>query len=146
MMKQNFSAGGVLVNNQNQVYLIYKKTRDEWALPKGGIEKGETELEAAEREIKEETGYQSIKALVQKPIKTSTWTFTREGNDEKEQKTTYYFLFRLRSKDRMKTPEMNAEGLAGDWFSFEEAIEKTSLDNVKEVLEMAKRGCRIKNG
>ena len=37
-MKQHFSAGGVLINNQNQIYLIHKKSRDEWVLPKGGIE------------------------------------------------------------------------------------------------------------
>lgn len=138
-MKRRFSAGGVLVNDQNQVYLTYKKARDEWALPKGGIEEGETELEAAEREIKEETGYQSIEALVQTPIRTSTWTFTREGSDEEEQKTTYYFLFQLKGTSRMKTPEMEEEGFAGDWFSFEEALKKTSFNDIKEVLEVAKR-------
>ena len=138
-MKQNFSAGGALVNKQNQVYLTYKKVRDEWALPKGGIEEGETKLEAAKREVREETGYQNVKAVIKKPIKISTWTFTREGTGEEEQKTTYYFLFRLAGKRRMKTPEMEEEGFAGDWFGFEEALEKVSFDDVKEVLKVTKK-------
>ena len=121
-------------------------------LPKGGIEEGETEVEAAEREVKEETGYQNIEALKPKSFKTSTWTFTphllparkgagftREGNDKEEQKTVYYFLFRLKGKSRMKTAEMAAEGLEGDWFSFEEAVEKVSFDNLKDVIKAAER-------
>ncbi len=71
-MKQHFSAGGVLVDKRRRVYLVHKLSRDEWALPKGGIEEGESALEAAEREIKEETGYQNIKALIPKPFKTTT--------------------------------------------------------------------------
>ncbi len=138
-MKQHFSAGGVLVNNQNQIYLIHKKSRDECVLPKGGIEEGESALEAAEREIKEETGYQNIKALKPKPFKTSTWVFTPEGKDTEEQKTVYYFLFQLVDENHTETPEMTAEGLDGDWFSFEEAVEKVSFDNLKDVIETARR-------
>ena len=142
-MKQHFSAGGVLVNNQNQIYLIHKKSRDEWVLPKGRIEEGESALEAAEREIREETGYQNIEGLKPKPFKTSTWSFVPEGKDTEEQKTVYYFLFRLTDENQTKTPEMAAEGLEGDWFSFEEAVEKVSFDNLKDVIEIARKELKI---
>jgi len=138
-MKQHLSAGGVLVDERGRVYLTYKKSRDEWALPKGGIEEGESELEAAEREIKEETGYQNVEALTKKPIKTSTWTFTRANSNEEEQKTTYYFLFRLKGKHQVRTPEMEEEGFSGDWFSFEEAIEQAAFDDVREVVKAARK-------
>ena len=137
-MKQHFSAGGILINNHNHIYLIHKLSRDEWVLPKGGIEEAETKLETAEREIKEEMGYQNIEALKPKPFKTSTWTFAPEGSDTKEQKTVYYFLFQLIDENQTKTSEMVAEGLEGDWFSFKEAIEKVSFDNLQEVLKAAR--------
>ena len=138
-MKQHFSAGGVLVDKKRRIYLIHKLSRDEWVLPKGGIEEGESALEAAEREIKEETGYQNVKALKPKPFKTSTWVFTPEGKDTEEQKTVYYFLFKLTNNDQTKTPEMVAEGLGGDWFPFEEAVEKVSFGNLKDVIKTAGR-------
>ena len=37
----------------------YTTGRTEWELPAGGVEDGETEIEAAKREILEETGYTS---------------------------------------------------------------------------------------
>jgi len=148
-MKQHFSAGGVLVDKRLRIYLVHKLSRDEWVLPKGGIEEGETELEAAEREVKEETGYQNITTLKPKPFQISTWMlaphrdsgagFVPEGSDTKEQKTVYYFLFQLVDENQTKTPEMVKEGLEGNWFSFEEAVEKVSFDNLKDVIKAAGR-------
>lgn len=37
----------------------YTTGRTEWELPAGGVEEGETEIEAAKREVLEETGYTS---------------------------------------------------------------------------------------
>lgn len=127
------------MDNKRRIYLIHKLSRDEWVLPKGGIEEGESALETAEREIKEETGYQNIEALKPKPFKTSTWVFIPKDNDTKEQKTVNYFLFRLTGEIQTKTPEIAAEGLEGSWFSFEEALEKVSFDNLKGVIKAAGR-------
>jgi hypothetical protein len=54
-------AGGVVFSRHGESvkYLLVQasKNRDEWVLPKGHIEPGETEREAAVREVKEETGH-----------------------------------------------------------------------------------------
>jgi ADP-ribose pyrophosphatase len=51
----------VVENNEGSVIFVricrYTTGLTEWELPAGGVEMGETEMEAAQREVLEETGY-----------------------------------------------------------------------------------------
>lgn len=49
------SGGGVVVNPQGLVLIVNQDNRS-WSLPKGHLTPGETERQAAEREIAEESG------------------------------------------------------------------------------------------
>ena len=54
------AAGGVLVRNWDgrlEVAVIHRPKYMDWSLPKGKLEKGEGWLEAALREVEEETGF-----------------------------------------------------------------------------------------
>lgn len=59
---KNFSvieaAGGIVQNDNKEVLFIYRFNK--WDLPKGKIEKGESEEEAAVREVMEETGLSEL--------------------------------------------------------------------------------------
>lgn len=55
-------AGGVVIGPAGKIALVTKRNK-KWSLPKGKIEKGETSLEAAQREIYEETGLTNIKYI-----------------------------------------------------------------------------------
>jgi ADP-ribose pyrophosphatase YjhB (NUDIX family) len=48
------AAGGIVQNDEKEILFIYRLGK--WDLPKGKIEKGENEQEAAVREVEEETG------------------------------------------------------------------------------------------
>jgi bis(5'-nucleosidyl)-tetraphosphatase len=54
-MQPRDAAGGVIVNAEGKVVLVYQNGNS-WSFPKGGIDAGESLLEAARREIQEETG------------------------------------------------------------------------------------------
>src|SRR3989339_484973 len=44
-------------NQKEEILLVHRQRYDDWSLPKGHLEEGETPLQAALRETKEETGF-----------------------------------------------------------------------------------------
>ena len=134
-MKKHFSAGGVLLNDKNEVYLLHQTVRDEWVLPKGGIEEGENEITAAKREIQEETGYQNVDMIPQEPLYTYQYSFTHPNTGEEIEKTVTFYFFKLLDDNLEATKEMSAEHLEGKWFTLEEAMQKVTFDGLRIVLE-----------
>ena len=56
--KEREKSCGCIIINKNKVLLI-KQTKGHWGFPKGHVEKDETEIETAIREVKEETNINS---------------------------------------------------------------------------------------
>ncbi|RDZ54050.1 NTP pyrophosphohydrolase [Haloferax sp. Atlit-4N] len=50
-----FAAGGVLRRDDGRLCLVHRPRYDDWSLPKGKLEPGETLVETAVREVREET-------------------------------------------------------------------------------------------
>ena len=69
-MKRVTSAGGVVVLGNS--VLMLRKTNGDWVLPKGRIEENESAMQAATREVKEETG---IKAVIEDYIGSTNFKF-----------------------------------------------------------------------
>lgn len=85
-------AGGIIINNKKEVVVV-NQNHDSWSLPKGHIDKGETTLEAAIREIYEETGIKNPK-LIKSLGSFGRYRIGLDGKDDKsEYKTIYIFLF-----------------------------------------------------
>jgi ADP-ribose pyrophosphatase YjhB (NUDIX family) len=87
------SAGGVVVNPEGRVLLVSQHGTS-WSLPKGHLEAGETPLEAARREIREESGVSRLELV--RPL----GSYSRHrlgadgGEDGSELKTIHLFLFK----------------------------------------------------
>ncbi len=95
-MKQTRSAGGIVLNNDGEV-LVVNQNGDSWSLPKGHVEKGETDLECAIREIREEAGVGDL--LLLKDLGSyERHRLGRDGKDDPlEKKTIHLFLFQAKS-------------------------------------------------
>ena len=90
--KQTKSAGGVVLNKKGQVLVVNQKGTS-WSLPKGHIENEESPVEAAKREIYEESGINRLK-LIKELGKYQRYKISLDGGDDKsEMKTIFMFLF-----------------------------------------------------
>jgi 8-oxo-dGTP diphosphatase len=50
------AAGGVVVREPGEVLVVHRPAYDDWTLPKGKVEPGESDEACAVREVEEETG------------------------------------------------------------------------------------------
>jgi 8-oxo-dGTP pyrophosphatase MutT (NUDIX family) len=121
------SCGAVIYCNHE--YLLLQYEAGHWGFPKGNREPGETRLEAALREIKEETGLKDLE--ITDFQETITYFYKREGNTIF--KTVTYFL--AESKTREVT--ISWEHTAFAWVPYEKALEKVTYENDKKVLQAA---------
>ncbi|OGR85710.1 MAG: hypothetical protein A3J74_10000 [Elusimicrobia bacterium RIFCSPHIGHO2_02_FULL_57_9] len=110
-MNKEFSAGG-LVRRGGKVLMVKVcnlKGEEVWTFPKGHVEKGETPMEAALREVEEETGWRCrLKEASAQPVFSAAYRFQRQG--------------RLVSK-------------RVDWFEME-AVEKSGQPDAIEVRDV----------
>ena len=133
-IKTHYTAGGILYNLDNQIYLILNKQNRTYQLPKGHIEKGENSRDAALREVREETGYRNIKIISHKTFKLYYTFNDKYSNWTESEKHTIYYVMKILNEERIHTKEQEDEKLAGGWFYLDDAIKKVSFDNIKNIL------------
>jgi 8-oxo-dGTP diphosphatase len=54
------AAGGVVIDEEGRVVVVHRPRYDDWSLPKGKLDAGESFEEAALREVEEETGLRCV--------------------------------------------------------------------------------------
>lgn len=132
-MKREFSAGGIVFKDDQVLLVNNAAMRDPnksyWGFPKGHLDGGEKSIEAALREVKEETG---IEAEVVKKIGDSKYVFTFEG--EKIFKVVSMFLMEYKRGELKKQDE---EILEVGWIDPEEALKRLSFFKDKQFLKQA---------
>ena len=130
-MKYLFSAGFVLFMEQNgqRYYLLLNYPHGHWDFPKGKIEKGETKHDAALRELNEETGLTAT--IIDGFEQSFDYFFKSDGQTIK--KTVYFFIAQT---DTQKVT-LSYEHIGSAWLGYEQAIERLTYDNAKELLKAA---------
>ena len=88
MTKTVRAAGGVVVRQRDdgvvEILLVHRPAYDDWSFPKGKCEDGESEEEAAVREVEEETG---LRCRLERELATTRY---RDGRGRP--KTVRYWL------------------------------------------------------
>lgn len=124
-MKEWFGSAAVCMNENNEVLMVKSYHSDAWAIPSGGIEKGETPEECCVREVMEETGYRV--AIVEK-------LFVKEVTITNIQVQTHYFKVRkLGESSGINDPDNIIETVAWKSLNDLETIEHAYPED-KELL------------
>ncbi len=97
------AAGGVVRSSSGKVLVLQR--RGKWDLPKGKVEEGEQPVEAALREVGEETGLKGLKAG--DPITVTYHTYLLDGQPVLK-KTTWYEM-RYDGDETLVTPQREEE-------------------------------------
>jgi len=92
-MRKTRSAGGVVVNADGEVLVVSQRGKS-WSLPKGHIDPGESALEAARREIYEESGIRDLELIGELGTYERRKIGVNGGEDPSELKAITMFLFR----------------------------------------------------
>lgn len=94
-LKPRYSAGLAIIYD-NKILLGHttgRKSDTGYGIPKGGIEDGESNIDAAIRETYEELGLKIKRSL----IDTTEYTFTVTSRKYKYNKVVYYFVVKINS-------------------------------------------------
>ena len=133
---EQISAGGVAFRNDRgklEVAVVAVAPSRRWQLPKGLIDAGETEEEAAVREVREEAG---IDCDLLEKIETIEYWYvaTENGKRVRFHKFVHFFLLEYLAGDvRNHDHEIDE----ARWAAIDEAIEMLAFKSEKDVVRKA---------
>ena len=120
------AAGGVVFRtvdrHQVQYAIVHRPAYDDWSLPKGKLQPGESEEEAALREVEEETG---MRCRMVRTLGTTSY-IDRKGRP----KVVYYWLMRAVGGRFVPSDEIDEVR----WVALEQALGLLSYDRDRTLL------------
>ncbi|MCC9624788.1 NUDIX hydrolase [Thalassospira sp. MA62] len=114
-MKQWIGSAALCMNEEKKVLFVKNRDVQQWSLPSGGLEEGETLEQCCQREVFEETGYR---------ISISQRLHIKRAIISSYQVETHYFL--ATCDERMATATIDSDIDEVNWWSIHE-IERLEL-------------------
>jgi ADP-ribose pyrophosphatase YjhB (NUDIX family) len=96
--KVTVSAGGIVINGQGMV-LVVNQNGTSWSLPKGHVNPGEEPIDAAIREIMEESGITDLHFLCALGAYGRYKIGQNSGENKQEWKVLLFFLFNTKQNE-----------------------------------------------
>ena len=107
--KQTQTGGGVVVNKDGLILVVSQRNNYTWSLPKGHVEDGENAIDAAKREIYEESGINELEYLSDLGSYQRYKMGREQEDDTSEMKTIHMFLFKTEQTELKPIDPENPE-------------------------------------
>jgi bis(5'-nucleosidyl)-tetraphosphatase len=131
---EELSAGAVVFYKDQQrlerVYLVLNYPAGHWDFPKGAVEKGETEEQAAVREIREETGIE-VSSFIPGFRRKIEYRY-RKGNGLSHKQVVFFI-----AKSNTDQVRISHEHSRYEWLTWEKAQSRLTFANARNVLRDA---------
>ena len=118
-------AAGAVLHRDGLVAVVHRPQYDDWTLPKGKLDPGEDDREAAVREVEEETGHGGS---IERDLGTIGYDV------EAGPKTVRYYLMAADAGGRPLAQDVDEVR----WLGIDEAVAMVTYDRDREVLERAR--------
>ena len=124
------ASGGLVKHNDGRYLFIFRNNK--WDLPKGKIEKREVIINAAMREVSEETAVADL--IVTKPLPTTYHIY--KANGKFKLKLTHWYLMKTKYQGVL-IPQIEENIQKAVWKTKEEIPEllENAYENIKTVVE-----------
>jgi 8-oxo-dGTP pyrophosphatase MutT (NUDIX family) len=135
------SAGAVVFSikySGNVFFLLLRYYAGHWDFPKGNIEDGENEVQAACREIREETG-------IEKVVFLEGFNKKVEYNYRRHRKVIHKEVVFFLAKTDSQRVILSNEHIAYSWTDFDSALAKLTYMTAKDILVKAQDYLKSKN-
>lgn len=131
MVEIERSAGAVVFTlNSKPLYLILQYGSGHWDFPRGNVERNERDIDAAKREILEETGLSNLEFIFGFREKVKFF-YRRKGKNIR--KEVIYYLARTDKRD----VRLSFEHKDYKWLPLEDALKVLTFETSREVLRKA---------
>lgn len=121
------SAGGVVFDDDK--VLLLRKPNDEWVMPKGHLEPGETPEQAAVREVFEETG---LRPNVVGKVGSTRYRFRSASGEIRRKVVQWYYMKAL--DGQLSIEPTFVEGV---FLPYQVAERTLTFENDREILQRA---------
>ena len=126
---------GVVLFNSDKFLLLQHINEDSrvdghWDFPKGHVELGEEEIDTALRELKEETDIEDVDII---PSFKQFINYNISKDTLSVSKKVIFFL----AETKVWDVSLSSEHQNFVWLNFEEAVERLTYDNAKNILKEA---------
>jgi len=118
-------AAGAVLHRDGLVAVVHRPQYDDWTLPKGKLDPGEDDRQAAVREVEEETGHTGS---IERDLGTIGYDV------EAGPKTVRYYLMAADDGGRPLAHDVDEVR----WLGIDEAVATVTYDRDREVLERAR--------